>query len=155
MQHSSRPRAPYTSLKLSRHLNTTQSLKAVKDSSTIDFAYFPQTHEPPAREEWIKVPFLPDNYLPVRSVGTREAADVDVMRPEISLVSHSSTHIDAPASMQEVLDNGAMPVNPYDLTKTVSNAANKFVEKVEKGPIKEVWNDFLDDVFGPKSPKMA
>jgi hypothetical protein len=51
-----------------RHFNTSRSLKAVKDSSTMDFTYLPDID--PNNEEGsvlMRVPILPDNYDPPRT----------------------------------------------------------------------------------------
>lgn len=44
-----------------RHFNTSRTLKAVNDTSTIDFAYLPAV-EDGLDHSMIRVPILPDNY---------------------------------------------------------------------------------------------
>ncbi len=57
--------------------------------------------------------------------------------------------------MSEVVDNHAIDLDPYDLTSKVHAAASKVtgipVETLkEPGVVRELWNGFLDDIFGSK-----
>ena len=59
-----------------RHFNTSRSLKAVNDSSTIDFAYFPDFDPDNAQVSALRVPLLPNNFSPARTgAHSPEAAD--------------------------------------------------------------------------------
>lgn len=62
-------------VKTVRHFNTSRTLKAVNDSSTIDFAYMPD-FDPDNAEAALRVPLLPTNFFPAR-VGAHgpEAAE--------------------------------------------------------------------------------
>ncbi|KAI9680552.1 MAG: hypothetical protein M1817_003992 [Caeruleum heppii] len=100
---------------------------------------------------------------------TDAAVDTAVIRPEISLMAHESTYVHPPSAMSEVTDNSAMTIDPFDLTKRVTEAATnaaaqaarqlgaKHAEVVlkEKGTLGEVWSGFLDDLFGGPSIKSA
>lgn len=51
-----------------RHFNTSRTLKANNDSSTIDFAYLPDNiFDPENPEAAIRVPLLPTNFFPART----------------------------------------------------------------------------------------
>ncbi|KAI4176978.1 MAG: hypothetical protein LQ348_005912, partial [Seirophora lacunosa] len=108
-----------------------------------------------APPEVMRIPLLPHNFFPPRAEqGLGEAID-DVIRPEISLVSASSTHIESPSAMSEVTDNHAVDVDPYDLTNKVTAAATKTVEDAmnrrrEEGTVRELWSGLLDDLFGSR-----
>ena len=59
-----------------RHFNTSRTLKAVNDSSTIDFAYFPDFDPDNAQVSALRVPLLPNNFSPARTgAHSPEAAD--------------------------------------------------------------------------------
>ena len=62
VQNSKRPIPNPTEAGTVRHFNTSRSLKAVKDSSTIDFAYIPD-FDPDTRSAPVefRVPILPQN----------------------------------------------------------------------------------------------
>lgn len=64
-----------------RHFNTSRSLKAVNDSSTIDFAYLPDV-DPDNIEavDFLRVPIVPDNYNPARSGA--HAHEVESVSPK-------------------------------------------------------------------------
>lgn len=52
----------------SRHFTTTPAQQASRDTSTIDFFYFPDIeHEVDPASQLIRVPILPDNYNPPRT----------------------------------------------------------------------------------------
>ena len=125
----------------------------------------PQLSSPAPRREWISVPFLPDNFAPVRSAAVAEVTDTAVLRPEISTAALESTHAHAPSAMSEVTDNAAIRLNPFDLTQTVNGAAVEAASKLgahstqaaleEAGSLREVWSGFLDDLLGAPKPKSA
>ncbi|KAL9122357.1 MAG: hypothetical protein Q9187_001092 [Circinaria calcarea] len=143
-----------------RHFNTSRSLKAVKDSSTIDFAYMPQyTLEEPSPSHIFRIPLLPDNYNPPRQGGALQEAVEEVIRPEISTTSADDTH--RVSAMSEVTDNDAVELDPYDLTKQVSMAAKRVMGNVkeevagEQGIVKQLWTGLLDDLLGVKKVAKA
>ncbi|KAL8930262.1 MAG: hypothetical protein Q9208_000879 [Pyrenodesmia sp. 3 TL-2023] len=126
------------------------------DTSAIDFAYMPQhTLEEANPPEVMRIPLLPQNFFPPRAEQGLEEAVESVIRPEISLVSANSTHIESPSAMSEVTDNHAMDLDPYNLTKTVAVAATRTAEDAmekirEAGTVRELWSGLLDDLFGSK-----
>lgn len=149
----------------SRLFSNSRALGAQHNSSTIDFAFLPNMDAAMSSNEIIRVPFLPDFSTPTRSARSHEAeASESVFRAEISLASLEATHTEAPSAMSDVVDNGAIVFDPYDLTNKVSKASrkvvNEVVEKVlpkakEKGLLREVWSGIMDDLFRPSQPRMA
>lgn len=159
----------------SRHFNTSRSLKAVSDSSTIDFAYMPDVDpslEPPRIE--IRVPILPDvesddaqavleHYqLDAEAGGIDDSEHSTVMKPQILTVTETladGAHVDLDLNnhaspMSEVQDNHGTEMSIDALTElagTVGKSARKLVDKVpEQSAIQKVWSGFLDDLFGEK-----
>ena len=121
------------------------------DESSIDFAYMPQyTLTGAAPPEVIRTPLLPHNDSPT---GHKDP-DESVIRPQISLVSADSTHIESPSAMSEVTDNSAFDM-PLDLTNKMTAAALKMTEVPmeqmgEAGILRQLWTGLMDDLFGPK-----
>jgi hypothetical protein len=81
VQSSKRPIPNPTDVGTVRHFNTSRSLKAVKDSSTIDFAYIPD-FDPDTRSApvEIRVPILPQNSS-VNVAAAEETEEVVRARP--------------------------------------------------------------------------
>ncbi|MCJ1377671.1 hypothetical protein MMC17_000767 [Xylographa soralifera] len=147
-----------SSAPVSRHFNTSRSLKAVNDSSTIDFAYMPQfTLGQTSPPEIMRIPLLPDNYEPPRRSLAHQEAMEPVIRPTIETASADGTNI--VSAMSEVTDNHSVEIDMFDLTQQVGKAAKgmmeKNVENVKKssGMMREVWSGFVDDLLGKKSAK--
>lgn len=141
--------------------HTTQFVRRVHDTSTIDYAYMPQFKlvEPPPPEV-LRIPLLPDNDSPLRSDEDHGEPVESVIRPEISTVSADSTHIDSPSAMSEVTDNHSIELDPYDLTSKVTAAAAKIAQVPAKnlkepGLVTEIWNGFLDDLLGSEKHSKA
>ena len=159
-----------------RHFNTSRSLKAVHDSSTIDFAYLPDMFDSyldPSTTA-IRVPILPHiesddaqailnhHELDAAAGGIEEAEHTSVMKPEIVTVSETladGAHVDFdhnnhPSAMSEVQDSHGTEMTVDALTKlagTVTKSARRIVEEMpEQTTIKRVWSGFLDDLLGAK-----
>ncbi|KAF2086042.1 hypothetical protein K490DRAFT_66968 [Saccharata proteae CBS 121410] len=158
-----RPTPPATDPKTGeRHFNTSRSLKAVNDTSTIDFAYMPESLPKEAPNQILRVPLLPQVSFNVRGRDElmEELEEAPPMRPEISTVSADSTHIFAPSALTDVTDNSA--IDFQGMATAVSDAAKRLrstpaVKEVEESAsvIKTVWNDLLDDLMGPKREKVV
>lgn len=140
--------AKAASLPNTRQFNTSRSLKAVNDSSTIDFAYLPDFDPdagvaPPA----VRVPLLPEALYPqsTKTNYTKEEEDI-VMKPEISLASADSTHFASPAPFTEVSDNNA--IDFQGVADRLKAKADEVVQ--ETSEVKRLFNGFLDDIFGAK-----
>ncbi|KAL8731317.1 MAG: hypothetical protein Q9166_003541 [cf. Caloplaca sp. 2 TL-2023] len=122
------------------------------DQSSMDFAYMPQhTLEEAAPPEVVRIPLLPHNF----SKTSYEEAVESVVRPQISLVSANSTHIESPSAMSEVTDNHAVDLDPFDLTSKVTAAASQMaeapMEKIrEAGTMRELWGGLMDDLLNSK-----
>lgn len=138
-----------------RHFNTSRTLKAVNDTSTIDFAYLPDFNPDLGTEApKMRVPFVPDA-LPQKTGGVAygEEVEEEVMRPEISTVAADSTHISAPSAMSDVHDNASVEIDFTSIVDKVQAAAKRVTGTVpaeEQGVVREVWDGFLEDIFGPK-----
>lgn len=148
---------PKVNSNASRPFSASQASRAAKDSSSIDFAYMPQFEiQTPSQSEILRVPILPSNST---APGRSDEADGAVIRPEITTVSASGTHIDSPSAMSEVTDNDAIELSPFDLTDKVMTAATAAASKVtgisaeklkEPGVIQDLWSGLLDDILGAK-----
>ncbi|CAD6579183.1 MAG: hypothetical protein ASARMPREDX12_009086 [Alectoria sarmentosa] len=142
-----------------RPFHCTSPRKTIGDTSSIDFAYFPQYElREPAKNEIMRIPILPFNSTaPARSNEALES----VIRPEITTASANGTHIESPSAMSDVTDNpGHTDLNPFDLTNTVTTAASKAtgmpVERLqEPGVVVELWNGLLDDILGARKTAKA
>ena len=144
--------------------HTTQFVRTVNDSSTVDYASMPQFKlVESSHPEVTRIPLLPDNSAPLgKSEGRGESVEPvePVLRPEISTVSADSTHIDNPSAMSEVTDNHSIELDPYDLTSKVTAAAAKVTDapaenSKEPGLVTQIWNGFFDDLLGPGKPSKA
>ena len=146
-------------------LNTTKHSNSRHDESTIDFAYMPREDFPPQPEiEDPRPPLLPDNFVPPLSHTNNAQNDShieSVVRPTISTVSATGTHIDGPSALSDVTDGHAENVDVYNLTKVSAAAAAKateFTEAVAKetderrGSLAAFVGGVVDDLFGPKRP---
>lgn len=133
-----------------RQINTSRSQKTVNDSSTVDLVFLPSMAEieaPPPRAG-PRIPVFPDVY--------RSHADLDVeytpspMKPQIFTIADN-----AASAMSEVVDNHSVEIDPFTLTEAVGRSRQGEELKKQqalqgKGPIKEFWAGFLDDLLGPK-----
>jgi len=152
-----------------RHFNTSHELKAVHDSSTIDFAYLPKLFQEqygPQPPE-IRVPILPDISSQQAEAVLERYPELDaaaggyqdtqghetIMKPQISAVGDA---LGSPASALSDLHDGhhdkEMSVEMLTaLTDQVGNSARQFVDMVkdkDEQTIRKIWSGFLDDLFG-------
>ncbi|KAF3007784.1 hypothetical protein E8E13_010317 [Curvularia kusanoi] len=132
-----------------RHFNTSRSLKAVNDSSTIDFMYIPDFDpDMKAAPTKINVPIILST--PTSSAtraAVAEEADQPVMQPTIYTAAADSTHIHAPSAMADMTESNH--IDFQGMASKVTKNLQKPVEEAE-GMARQIWNDFLEDVFGPK-----
>jgi hypothetical protein len=136
---------------------TSAPKQAVHDSSTIDFFFFPDVPEPPPKNPFAKlrVPLLPDNYTPNRSPDSGhslEELDTAVPAPEISIVASHPEDV-VPATISEVVGNDGLDVDITHFTKAFTKTSDK--DTKEPGLLKELWSGIVDDILGPKGPKIA
>ena len=62
-----------------RQFNTSRSLKAVHDSSTMDFAYLPELFLDSAPEPALRVPLLPSNFYPSSTKTSYSAEEEEIL----------------------------------------------------------------------------
>jgi hypothetical protein len=159
-----------------RHFNASRSLKAMGDSSTIDFVYLPDQFDSSLEpsQTAIRVPILPhiesdeaqailDSHdLDAAAGGIEEPEHSNIMKPEILTVTETladGAHVDLDlrshaSAMSDVQDNHGteMTVEALtDLAQTVGKSARKLVDQgPEPTAAKRVWSGLLDDLFGSK-----
>lgn len=131
--------------------------QAAHDSSTIDFFFFPDVPEPPPKNPFskLRVPLLPDNYTPNRSADSGHALeelDPAIPGPEISIIASHPEDV-VPATISEVVGNDGVEVDITQLTGVFSKNSEKEVK--EPGILSELWSGLVDDILGPKHPKIA
>ncbi|KAF2665412.1 hypothetical protein BT63DRAFT_428375 [Microthyrium microscopicum] len=132
------------SSKAERHFNTSRSLKAVGDTSTIDFAYLPELeHSGSEGPGSARVPLLLGSmYSGNTARAMHEDTPEEILRPMINLISHSSTYIGAPSAMSEVHDNSSVDFQGLRSIVGGSEEAGKGPE----GAVKQFFNDLLEDI---------
>lgn len=131
-----------------RHFNTSRSLKAVKDSSTIDFMYVPDfdpdTTTAPTK---INVPIILSTVTSSATQAAAAEAEQPVMQPTIYTAAADSTHIHAPSAMTDATEGNH--IDFQGMAAKVSSKLQKPVEEAE-GMAKQIWNGFVEDILGPK-----
>lgn len=152
-----------------RHFNTSRSLKAVGDTSTIDFAFLPKLFEASWGPEpaAIRVPILPDVHsdqvearldkfpeLDSAAGGYQDTAGHEtIMKPEISTVD-DALGLSAMSDVHDGHHATEMSVEMLTaLTETVGKSARQFADMVkekDEGTMRKLWAGFLDDIMGPK-----
>lgn len=146
----------YKPVPLMQGFKTSAPKQAAHDTSTIDFFFFPEIVEPQVENPFAKlrVPLLPDNYTPDRSPGSLnavEALDQAVPRPEISVIASHPEQV-LPATISEVVGNDGLDI---DISKLTAGFTDVVEDIKAPNTLKELWSDFLDDILGPKNPKLA
>ncbi|CEL02638.1 hypothetical protein ASPCAL03804 [Aspergillus calidoustus] len=133
-----------------RSFNTSRSLKAVNDTSTVDFAYMPSISESSVTTD-VPVPILSEIYNQYDPTNPSSAP----MKPQVYTVAGDGADVSA-SPMSEVVDNDSVEIDPFSLTEAVGKsryaAAQKQQNGSETGPgvVKELWSGLLDDILGPK-----
>jgi hypothetical protein len=129
--------------------HTTSSHTAPSPSPSIDYVFFPVPSTPSNPLSALRVPLLPDNYAPDRSVGSahaHELPDQPLLRNEISVIAAHPETVAVASAMTEVVSM-AEELSLADLTKP-------FAERVEevkvRGVLRSLWEDLMDDVLGEK-----
>lgn len=133
--------------KTARHFNTSRALKAVNDSSTMDFAYFPAA-DVSEQEEVFRVPILPNNYTNNSSTVAAEAEEVVVMKPQISTMSADAVYL----PMSDLSDGHSLNIDFHAMAdKVAANLRSMKVPVEEQASVaKQIWNDMVDDILGIK-----
>ncbi|KAL4964783.1 uncharacterized protein BDV14DRAFT_200595 [Aspergillus stella-maris] len=134
----------------SREFNTSRSLKAVKDTSTVDFAYMPSIAAESSPSTDAPVPILSEVFTHYDPTNPSSASP---MKPQVYTVSGDGANISA-SPMSEVVDNDSVEIDPFSLTEAVGKSRFAAELKGEQGKasgvVSELWNGFLDDLLGPK-----
>jgi hypothetical protein len=150
-----------------RHFNTSRSLKAVNDSSTIDFAYLPNMAPDLIDDEGqVRVPIIPTNFSPPRTgAHAPEQEEVSwptesaqrnghtdclqiVHRPEISTMSLDAVYL----PMSDLSDGHSLNIDFHAMADRVAANLRRMKVPVEEqaGLMKQLWNDMVDDITGSK-----
>ena len=122
--------------------NSSAIRNARLDTSTIDYAVFPELKEPRAAESAIRMPLLPDNFMV--QYGP-EQPDGPLAAPEIVVIAAGPHHI-APAALTEVegFDIGGIELG------FVHREARDERDAPAQGMLTDLWKGLMDDVFGPE-----
>ncbi|TKA68518.1 hypothetical protein B0A55_08174 [Friedmanniomyces simplex] len=151
VEQSKRPTAESANTpKPVRRFNTSRSLKAVGDTSTIDFAFFPEPeYEIPDGMGQVRVPIIATNYSAPKPV---EAEPV-VMKAEISSMSLDAVYL----PMADSHDGHGLNVDFHAMADKVAANIKKLQVPVEEqaGLMKQIWNDMVDDIVGAKKTTRA
>lgn len=141
-----RPDGPTTAAS-TRRFNTTRALKAVNDSSTMDFAYLPSAAED-AAPETLRVPILPNNYTAASRAAVEEAAETVVMKPQISTMSADAVFL----PMTDLSDGHSLNIDFHAMADRVARNLRSMKVPVEEqaSVAKQIWNDMVDDLLGIK-----
>ncbi|QRD02031.1 hypothetical protein JI435_050010, partial [Parastagonospora nodorum SN15] len=125
--------------KPARHFNTSRTLKAVNDSSTIDFAYLPESgSDAQASNQAFRVPILPGREASDAVKARNTEAETPVFIPVVSTASADDTHIHAPSALSETTS---------DLQGLASSVAKTLQTRSEgEGMTKQILNDLWEDI---------
>ncbi|KAF4551796.1 Hypothetical protein D9617_12g036860 [Elsinoe fawcettii] len=145
-----------------RSFNTSRTLKANNDSSTIDFAYLPSFSSPASLPDdalLSRVPIIRADFARAAGRGLEE----DEVKPVMKAVISSSSLDSLVSPMSEVSDNSSVEIDYAKVVGTVGSLAGEVAGSVErevKGKVEEVkkgegevgrvWRGLMDDVFGER-----
>jgi len=152
VEQSKRPTAESANApKPVRHFNTSRTLKAVNDTSTIDFAFFPEFADPDNFEATqVRVPIIPTNFSPPRTGAHAPEEETVVMKPQISTMSADAIYL----PMSDLSDGHSLNIDFHAMADKVAVNLRRMQVPVEKqaGMMKQLWNDMVDDMLGKKAP---
>lgn len=153
---SSRPTPSTPTPSTTRHFNTTRTLKAVNDTSTIDFAYLPQTTLSDIVEENIIVPIIPTNYTNTSNSNPTEDVVAPVMKAEVSTMSADTVFL----PMAEASDGHGEEIDFHAMAEGVGNVVKRVDEVTlgvglgeRTGMVRRVLGDIADDLLGVAGKK--
>ncbi|KAK4541235.1 hypothetical protein LTR36_008151 [Oleoguttula mirabilis] len=131
-----------------RHFNTTRTLKANNDSSTMDFAFFPDADPDNTNaSELMRVPIIATNLTrPTSARHAAEAEETAVMKPEINAMSADAVYL----PFGEHSDGHALNVDFHAMADSVAANIRRMKVPVEEqaGIMKQLWSDMVDDMVG-------
>ena len=121
----------------------------------MDFTYLPAEPAPnPMDNVNMRVPLLPDSHSSSQvGIHAPETPSYEnVTKQTIVTAAADSTHVSAPSAMSDVHDNTAAPVDYPNLADRLETAAAgvKASAKRSQGTLGKLWEDVVDDIFGPK-----
>jgi len=131
-----------------RHFNTSRSLKSVNDTSTIDFAFFPEPEwDPEQGMGQVRIPIIALDYSPPK-VAEVEAP---VMKAEISTMSLDAVYL----PMADSHDGHGLNIDFHAMADKVAANIKKLKVPVEEQAslMKQIWSDMVDDMVGKKGLK--
>ncbi|OBT84758.1 hypothetical protein VE02_06310 [Pseudogymnoascus sp. 03VT05] len=136
---------------LMQGFHTTTSSPAPSAAPSIDFVFLPSISQPTTSNmSATRVPLLPDNYSPDRSVGSAHAPEAEVMPLERSEISIIAARPETVASaLTEVVGLGR-EMGLGELTRAFGEGVER-VEGEVVGGLRGLWGDLLDDVLGEKA----
>ncbi|KAF2461623.1 hypothetical protein BDY21DRAFT_360706 [Lineolata rhizophorae] len=139
----------------SRHFNTSRALKAVGDTSTIDFAFLPDFDPDAASAPVTNVPIVSADHAAGAAPSTISRAAAARMEDDVGGGGISTAALDGAAwRIAEVTDNTSMEEHVHRLADGIVGAAglggagDAAEGERETGVVRQVWNGFLEDVFG-------
>ncbi|EMC97726.1 hypothetical protein BAUCODRAFT_33448 [Baudoinia panamericana UAMH 10762] len=132
-----------------RHFNVSRTLKTNNDTSTIDFAYFPDA-DPDNTDQLgqIRVPIIPTNMTPPRTGAHAPEVETVVMKPMISAMSADAVYL----PMADMSDGHALNVDFHAMADRVAANIRRLQVPVEEQAsiMKQLWSDLVDDMMGKK-----
>ncbi|CAK4033083.1 Hypothetical predicted protein [Lecanosticta acicola] len=148
--------SPSSSSPPTRDFNTSRTLKSTKDSSPIDFAYFPTLAPatPPDILLPMRVPILPTTTTTTTTTTSSVPADIIaeeetlIVKPQISTMSMDRVFLPA----TEMTDGDGAGIDFHALAARVGDGVKKMRVPVEEqaGLMRRIWSDMVDDVFAVK-----
>lgn len=129
------------------------------DTSTIDFAYLPNLHEPESTYDPylnIRVPLLPDSKF-TPSNRQPEHRDAPLPKPEIVVIAANPDIVYTASALTEVEGMGVDGVELGFIHDLEAPRRGGYQDELlgGQGMIKDLWKGLVDDVLGGAKPKIA
>lgn len=150
---------PGRTIPLMQAFHTSPTSPAQTDTSTIDYAFLPDLHQPgPARAPLgasIRLPLLPDNFAPQRTptLFAPELSDEPLREPEIVVVAADPASVSAVSALTEVegmSPDGVELSFAHDFVGSGSgrDGSGGQDEGYAGGMLTDLWKGLVDDVMG-------
>ncbi|KAF2479883.1 hypothetical protein BDY17DRAFT_326888 [Neohortaea acidophila] len=135
-----------------RPFTTTHSLKAVRDNSTIDFAYLPSANVDPYVEPPLRVPIIFTGSTTTTTSHpelSQTATTEQVMKPEISTMSADAVF----TPLADLSDGHGLNIDFHAMADRVAAGLKKIKDREvpaeeQASLMKQLWNDMVDDMLG-------